>query len=134
MKRIAYFLFTAVIALSLTGTLSAQKAPKDAKVKMCLSCHKGDKNNPEAFKAWVMSTHSNVTKAFEKPEAADIAKKNNIENAAESETCKKCHVNKFEAPETKIAEVDCMSCHNPESTVHPVKEKATHPAVTEKTN
>jgi len=131
MKKLVYFLFTAVVFLSLTSSINAQKAPKDAKVKMCVSCHKADKNKPAEFKAWLMSTHSNVTKAFEKPEAKDIASKNNIENAATSETCLKCHVNKFEAPEVVPQDIDCMSCHSPESTIHPVPEKVTHPSVAE---
>jgi hypothetical protein len=40
-------------------------------------------------------------------------------------------VNKFEAPEVVPQEIDCMSCHNPESTIHPVPEKVNHPATAE---
>lgn len=123
-------LFTLVIAMFLVlGGLTdsfAQKVPdKPTKIKMCNMCHKEGKNKFEEYKVWLVDNHKNAatiketTDKFEKPEVTD--------------DCKTCHVDAFaECDVTKLdpkKDVDCMSCHDSDSEVHPIVEKVDHPKV-----
>ncbi len=119
---VAVFFFT-------VGTVSAQKAPADAKIKMCNSCHKEGKNKFDEYKAFLKTTHSKVTEAFDKPAAKEIADKNKVANPKESENCLSCHQDKMSKVENfNPKDIDCMSCHNTESKVHAIPEKVTHPS------
>lgn len=129
MKKFAGF-FTLVVAMFLVlGGLTnsfAQKVPdKPTKIKMCNSCHKEGKNKFEEYKVWLVDNHKNAatiaetTEKFEKPEVTD--------------DCKTCHTNSFEGLDvTKLnpkKDIDCLSCHDSKSEVHPIDEEVAHPKV-----
>jgi len=121
-------LLAAVVFFFTAGTVTAQKAPADAKIKMCNSCHKEGKNKFDEFKAWLQTNHAKVTEAFDKPEAKEIADKNKVANPKEAAACLSCHVDKMKVENFNPKDIDCMSCHNPESKVHAIPEKVTHPS------
>ncbi|KAB2908884.1 MAG: cytochrome c family protein [Ignavibacteriales bacterium] len=128
MKKLV--LLAAVAVFFTAGTAIAQKAPAEAKIKMCNSCHKEGKNKFDEYKLWLQTNHKKVTSAFDKPEAAEIAAKNGVTNPKEDQKCLSCHTNKFEAAQFEPKDIDCMTCHNPESKVHAIPEKVQHPAAT----
>ncbi len=131
MKKLT--LLAAVLILFSAGTTLAQKAPKDAKIKMCGSCHKEGKNKFDDYKAWLQTNHAKAADALDKPEAKEIAATNKIANPKESETCLSCHQDKMSKVEKfDPKDIDCMSCHNTESKTHPIPEKVTHPSTSKK--
>ncbi len=120
----------AAVALFLTaGTAVAQKAPADAKIKMCNSCHKEGKNKFDEYKAWLQSNHAKVADAFDKPAAKEIAEKNKVADPKTAAECLSCHTDKMSKVENfNPKDIDCMSCHNTESKVHLIPEKVPHPS------
>jgi hypothetical protein len=129
MKNLA--LIVTVVIFFTAGTVFAQTAPADAKVKMCNTCHKDTKPKYEEFKTWLKTNHAKVTEAFDKPEAKDIAEKNKVANPKESELCLSCHVDKMAAIEKFVPkDLDCMPCHDPANgKAHVIPEKVKHPCV-----
>lgn len=118
------------IAFLMPAQIVAQKVPADAKIKMCNTCHKDGKNNPEAYNAFLMTTHAGASKVLTTEAAIEMATAAGIENPSEAENCLTCHTNKFEALEATFdpKEMNCVGCHEAENPVHPLPDKVKHPA------
>ncbi len=128
MKKLV--LLAAVALFFTAGTAVAQKAPADAKIKMCNSCHKEGKPKFDEFKAWLQSNHAKVAEAFDKPATKEIADKNKIANPKEAAECLTCHVDKMSKVEKfNPKDIDCMTCHGDNNKYHAIPEKVPHPTV-----
>lgn len=128
MKKLSLVLAVAVLVLFSFDSF-AQKAPKDAKVKMCNSCHKTEgKNKYDEYKQWLYDTHSKVLEVFKTDKAKEIAKKNNPAKPESFDGCYECHVVKVPKDlKFKPTDLKCDTCHDTKSKVHPIKDKVEHP-------
>jgi len=132
-KYISAVVLTVVFAFLLGNfnTTVAQRAPKDAKIKMCNTCHKEGKTKYDEFKTWLYKTHAENVKPLSTAKGKEIATTNKVTDPTKSAVCTDCHVNKFDKEmKFKPADIKCETCHDSGSKIHPIREKYEHPKIT----
>lgn len=122
----ATLIMITAILLFAAGNAFAQKAPsKPTTIKSCNICHKDGKPAFAEYKTFLKENHAN---------AATIAESSELFEVPEvTDDCKTCHVDKFAelADDFDPKDVDCMACHDGDSSPHEIAKKVDHPQAAE---
>lgn len=112
-------LLTSVVLITFVFNAFAQN--KYVGVKVCASCHKGEKNNM-IYEKWLKTKHAQAYNTLKSEKSKEIARKLNLKSdPTESIECLKCHATGYfpgeQALPTNKKEdgVSCEACHGPGS-------------------